>query len=98
MARADSRPDLPGLDLPLPVLCGWQDAITSLDGPEEMARLAPRARLVVPDDCGYLSTWEQPNAVTGELRRWLADDRPQPPGAGPAGGGGSSAAGSPVES
>lgn len=71
-ARADSRPDLPGLDLPLLVLCGRQDAITPLDGHEEMARLAPRARLVVLDDCGHLSTWEQPDAVTGELRGWLA--------------------------
>lgn len=73
MARADSRPDLPGLDIPLLVLCGRQDAITPLDGHEELARLAPRARLVVLDDCGHLSTWEQPDAVTGELRRWLAD-------------------------
>ncbi len=79
MARADSRPDLPGLDLPLLVLCGRQDAITPLDGHEELARLAPQARLVVLDDCGHLSTWEQPAAVTGELRRWLADE-PQPGG------------------
>lgn len=74
VARADSRPDLPGLDLPLLVLCGRQDAITPLDDHEEMARLAPRARLVVLDDCGHLSTWEQPDAVTDELRRWLAED------------------------
>ena len=74
MARPDSRPDLPGLDLPLLVLCGRQDAITPLDGHEEIARLAPRARLVVLDDCGHLSSWEQPDAVARELRRWLADD------------------------
>jgi pimeloyl-ACP methyl ester carboxylesterase len=73
MARADSRPDLPRLDLPTLVLCGRQDAITPLDGHQEMAGLAPRARLVVLDDCGHLSTWEQPDAVTVELRRWLAD-------------------------
>ena len=73
IARSDSRPDLTGLDLPLLVLCGRQDAITPLDGHEEMARLAPRARLVVLDDCGHLSTWEQPDAVTRELRRWLTD-------------------------
>ena len=98
MGRADSRPDLPDLDLPLLVLCGRQDAITPLDGHEEMARLAPRARLVVLDDCGHLSTWEQPDAVTSELRRWLADDGPQPPRPAPAGGGGSADAGSSVES
>ena len=73
IARADSRPDLAVLDLPLLVLCGRQDAITPLDGHEEIAELAPRSRLVVLDDCGHLSTWEQPDAVTGELRRWLTD-------------------------
>lgn len=73
MARADSRPDLPGLDLPLLVLCGRQDAITPLDGSQEIARLVPRARLVVLEDCGHVSTWEQPDAVTAELRRELAD-------------------------
>jgi pimeloyl-ACP methyl ester carboxylesterase len=98
MARPDSRPDLPHLDLPLLVLCGRQDAITPLDGHEEMARLAPRARLVVLDDCGHLSSWEQPEAVTSELRRWLTDDPAQPPRAALDGGGGFPGAGSPVES
>lgn len=73
IGRADSRPDLPGLDLPLLVLCGRQDAITPLDGHEEIARLAPRARLVVLDDCGHLSTWEQPAAVDAALRAWLLE-------------------------
>lgn len=71
--RADSRDDLPGLDLPLLVLCGRHDAITPLDDHEEMARLAPQARLVVLEDCGHLSSLEQPEAVTAELRTWLAD-------------------------
>jgi pimeloyl-ACP methyl ester carboxylesterase len=35
MARADSRPDLPHLDLSLLVLCGRQDAITPRDGHEK---------------------------------------------------------------
>ena len=74
--RADSRPDLARLVLPVLVLCGRQDAITPLDGHEEIVAGAPRARLVVLDDCGHLSTWEHPEAVTAELRRWLADDLP----------------------
>lgn len=71
MQRADSRPDLQRLPPPVLVLCGRQDAITPLDGHEEMAAGAPQARLAVLDDCGHLSTWEQPEAVTAELRRWL---------------------------
>lgn len=83
MARPDSRPHLPGLDLPLLVVCGRQDAITPLDGHQEMARLAPGARLVVLDDCGHLSTWEQPDAVTAELRRWLREGYDEGSGGGP---------------
>jgi pimeloyl-ACP methyl ester carboxylesterase len=98
MTRPDSRPDLPDLDLPLLVLCGRQDAITPLDGHEEMARLAPRARLVVLDDCGRLSTWEQADAMTDELRRWLAGDRPQSPPPPPDRGAAFPGAGAPVES
>lgn len=71
MGRADSRPDLERLPLPVLVLCGRQDAITPLDGHEEMAAGAPQAHLAVLDDCGHLSTWEHPEQVTAELRRWL---------------------------
>lgn len=69
--RADSRPDLARLDLPLLVLCGRQDAVTPLDGSQEIATLAPTARLVVLEDCGHLSTWEHPDAVSAALREWL---------------------------
>lgn len=74
--RADSRPDLDRLPPPVLVLCGRQDAITPLDGHEEIAAGAPQARLVVVEDCGHLSTWEHPETVTAELRRWLAGDAP----------------------
>lgn len=73
IGRRDSRPDLPGLDLPVLVLCGREDVITPLDGHEELAQRVPGARLVVLDDCGHLSTWEQPDAVSGALRHWLDD-------------------------
>ena len=71
--RADSRGDLAGVTQPTLVLCGRQDVITPLDAHEEMAALLPRARLVVLEDCGHLSTWEHPEAVTAALRRWLDD-------------------------
>ncbi len=71
IARRDSRPDLPGLDLPALVLCGREDAVTPVDGAEEMAVGIPGAHLVVLGDCGHLSTWEQPGLVTAALRAWL---------------------------
>ena len=72
MARADSRPDLARIDVPALVLCGRDDAITPLDGSEEMAAGIAGAELVVLDDCGHLSTWERPAEVTTALRHWLA--------------------------
>jgi len=74
MARADSRPDLGSLPTPVLLLCGRQDAITPLEGHEEIAAGAPQARLVVLEDCGHLSTWERPQEVTAALRTWLAED------------------------
>lgn len=82
MERADSRPDLPRLRPPVLVLCGRQDAITPLDCHQEIAAVAPHARLAVIEDCGHLSTWERPEAVTAELRSWLEQDAPSPSPAG----------------
>ncbi len=76
IARADSRPALERLRLPVLVLCGRQDVIAPLSGHEEIVAVVLHARLVVLEDCGHLSTWEHPQAVTAELRRWLADDVP----------------------
>lgn len=72
IARSDSRPRLPLIDMPTLVLCGREDALTPLEVHEEMAASLPCARLVVEPVCGHLSTWEQPAAVTAQLRAWLA--------------------------
>ena len=72
IARMDSRPDLASVDVPALVLCGRDDAITPLDGSQEMAAGIPGAELVVLDDCGHLSSWERPAEVTAALRRLLA--------------------------
>ncbi len=69
--RPDSRGDLAGLAVPTLVLCGRQDAITPLDGHVELAEAVPGADLVVLGDCGHLSTWDRPDAVTAALRAWL---------------------------
>lgn len=72
IARPDSRPDLARIDVPALVLCGRDDAITPLDGSEEMAAEIAGARLVVLEDCGHLATLERPGEVTTALRQWLA--------------------------
>jgi pimeloyl-ACP methyl ester carboxylesterase len=72
IGRPDSRADLAGVAVPALVLCGRDDAITPLEVSEEMAAGIPGAELVVLDDCGHLSTWERPDAVTEALSAWLA--------------------------
>ena len=71
IVRADSRADLAGVGVPTLVLCGRDDAITPLDGHQEMAAGISGAELVLLDDCGHLSTWERPEEVTASLRAWL---------------------------
>ncbi|HEX6957383.1 MAG TPA: alpha/beta fold hydrolase [Ferrovibrio sp.] len=71
MGRPDSRPHLPHYKVPTLVLCGRQDALTPLEGHEEMAALIPGAELVVIEGAGHLPPMEEPDAVAAALRRWL---------------------------
>jgi pimeloyl-ACP methyl ester carboxylesterase len=71
MARADSRPLLPGIEIPTLVLVGEGDAITPPDVAREMAEMVEWASLVVVPESGHLSTLEQPERVNQALRLWL---------------------------
>jgi pimeloyl-ACP methyl ester carboxylesterase len=71
LIRADSRDLLRAVDLPVRVICGRQDAMSSLTEHEEMAGLAPGGRWSIIEDCGHMSIIEQPHAVSALLRDWL---------------------------
>lgn len=71
MSRPDSRADLRRVRVPSIVLCGRQDALTTLAQHEEMAALIPGAELVVIEECGHISSLERPEDVTAALRNWL---------------------------
>lgn len=71
MARPDSRPLLPHIEVPTLVLCGRQDTLTPPDRAEEMAAGLPDADLVVLAGTGHLAPLERPAAVTEALRTWL---------------------------
>lgn len=73
IGRADSRPMLQTVTSPTVVICGSQDAITPPDRHEEIASGIPHAQLHIIDDCGHLSTLEQPEAVGVLMRKWLLD-------------------------
>jgi len=71
MRRVDSRPHLSAIQCPTLILCGHQDAMTPLALHEEIADGITHARLIVVEDCGHLSTIEQPEEVNVALRTWL---------------------------
>lgn len=72
-SRPDSREDLAGISCPTLVLTGRQDALSSMEMHEEIASAIPNATLVVIEECGHLSSLEQPQAVTAVLRYWLRE-------------------------
>jgi pimeloyl-ACP methyl ester carboxylesterase len=71
MGRPDGRADLQRIHCPTLVLCGRQDSLTPVAVHEEMAGAIHGAKLVVVEDCGHLSTLEQPERVTEAMRDWL---------------------------
>lgn len=71
MNRGDSRDMLADIRVPTLVIVGRQDQGTPVAAAEEIAAGIPGARLAIIEDCGHLSTIEQPQAVTALLRDWL---------------------------
>ncbi|MBI2769615.1 MAG: alpha/beta fold hydrolase [Burkholderiales bacterium] len=71
LARPDSHADLAKVRVPTLVMCGRQDPVTPVADHEAMARCVPGSRLALVEDCGHLSTLEQPEAVNRVLVDWL---------------------------
>lgn len=71
MARQDSRPLLAAIRVPTVVIVGREDALTPPEMAQEIAAGIAGAKLEIIDDCGHLSTLEQPAAVNRALRAWL---------------------------
>jgi len=76
LARPDSHADLRTVRVPTLIACGREDTATPLAEHERMHGCVPDSRLEVFDQCGHLSTIEQPELVTALLSRWLTDTRP----------------------
>lgn len=70
--RVDSVGTLRDIDCPTIVICGSEDTLCPLAYHEFMAAEIPNAELIVIDNCGHLSSMEQPRAVTDSLLRLMA--------------------------
>ncbi len=73
MGRSDSRPLLPGIEIPTLVLVGEDDVITPPEVAREMAEMIEWASLTVIPDSGHLSTLEQPERVAHAMKLWLEE-------------------------
>ncbi|HVY22247.1 MAG TPA: alpha/beta hydrolase [Steroidobacteraceae bacterium] len=69
--RTELFPALKTITCPTLVLCGREDASTTLAVHEEMMSALPNASLVVVEHCGHMSMLEQPDTVTAAMQRWL---------------------------
>lgn len=72
LQRADSRPRLGDLTMPVLVLCGAEDEICPPSLSIEMAEAIPHARLAIIEDAGHYVLLEQPVPVANEISAWLA--------------------------
>ncbi|MDH3316109.1 MAG: alpha/beta hydrolase [Gammaproteobacteria bacterium] len=71
MGRPDSHDDLARVTVPTLVMCGRNDPVTPVADHEAIAAKIPGARLEIIENCGHLSTIEQPDSVNRVLIDWL---------------------------
>jgi pimeloyl-ACP methyl ester carboxylesterase len=65
--RPDSRPDLPGIDVPALVITSTEDTLIPSSMSMPMADAIPGATLLVMEGAGHLSNLEQADAFSGAL-------------------------------
>ena len=70
--RVDSVATLATIDCPALIMCGDEDTLCPVAYHELMASEIPQARLQVIENCGHLSSLEQPQVVTTALNELLA--------------------------
>ena len=73
LSRRDSHADLERVRVPTLVACGREDPVTPVLDHEAMAARLPGARLAIIENCGHLSTIEQPEVVNRVLANWLRE-------------------------
>lgn len=71
LGRPDSHENLGRVMVPTLVMCGRNDPVTPVADHEAMAAMISGSRLEIIENCGHLSTIEQPEAVNRVLFDWL---------------------------
>jgi len=72
LSRPDAKPFLAKAPQGSLVLCGREDQWSPPSQHEEIAQALPdKPAVVLIEQCGHMSTMEQPQAVTRAMRKWL---------------------------
>jgi pimeloyl-ACP methyl ester carboxylesterase len=79
LARPDTTPLLAQIRCPTLLLCGRDDAWSPPARHQFMHERIAGSRLVVIEQCGHMSTMEQPGAVNAALAAWLDASAPIEP-------------------
>lgn len=72
LGRADLRPDLAGIPVPVLVMGGRHDAVVDPESQQELAARIPDASLVIVEDAAHLAPAESPTEVGEVLASWMA--------------------------
>lgn len=75
LSRPDATPLLGDIRCPTLVLCGREDSWSPVERHRRLAALIPGSTFTIIEDCGHMSTLEQPGEVSAALCRWLAGTR-----------------------
>jgi len=73
LSRFDSRPRLPGYEMPVLILSGTDDVVAQPDTQAELAAGLPNARIETIPAAGHFVTLEQPALCANAIARWLVD-------------------------
>ena len=73
LSRPDSDADLERVRVPTLLACGREDSVTPIHDHEAMAARIAGARLEIIENCGHLSTIEQPEIASRVLKSWLRE-------------------------
>jgi pimeloyl-ACP methyl ester carboxylesterase len=71
--RSDLWKGLREINVPTLLLVGRDDQVCPLSLHEEIQANILKSRLVIVEDCGHLSSLEQPEEVTAAMRTWLME-------------------------
>jgi pimeloyl-ACP methyl ester carboxylesterase len=72
LTRPDAKPVLDMIRCPTYIICGKQDSWSPPERHQQLAELIPHSELRLIDDCGHMSTMEQPDEMLSILEEWMS--------------------------